>query len=78
MKLGRFISVPVFLITLAIGIFLVYLSAPSQKNIYVYPTPENVDKFLWQDGAGTCFGWEAVQVKKPTDSNKIKTIPVQN
>lgn len=76
--LGRFVSIPVFIVTLAIGIFFVYLTSPNQKNIYVYPTPENINQFLWKDSTGTCFGWESIQVNKPSDSKKIKTIPVQN
>jgi|TARA_Y100000992_G_scaffold36234_1_gene20294 hypothetical protein len=78
MKLDKFISIPVFLITLAISLFFVYISMPNKKTIYVYPTPENINSFLWQDGTGTCFGWEATQVNKPKDTTKIKTIPVQN
>jgi len=78
MNINRFISLPIFLIALAIGTFLVYISAPTDKNIYVYPTPENLDKFVWQDGSGTCFGWEKTEVNKPTNLKNIKTIPVQN
>ena len=69
MNLSKFISFPVFLLSLAIGLFLVYLSSP---------TPENIDKFIWQDGAGNCYGWEAKEVKKPNDIKNIKTIPIQN
>ena len=78
MNFGRFVSFPIFLIALAIGIFFVYISSSPEKNIYVYPTPENLDKFLWKDATGTCYGWEAKEVKKPEDSSKIKRIPVQN
>ena len=38
MNLSKFISFPVFLLSLAIGLFVVYLSSPDTKNIYVYPT----------------------------------------
>ena len=78
MNLSKFISFPVFLLSLAIGLFLVYLSSPNTKNIYVYPTPENIDKFIWQDGACNCYGWEAKEVKKPNNIKNIKTIPIQN
>ena len=78
MKLTRFISFPIFLMALAAGIFIVYLSSPNQKSVYIYPTPENIDKFLWEDSSGTCFGWKAKEVKKPTNNKDIKSIPVQN
>jgi len=78
MKLHKYISLPIFLSALAIGIFLVYISGPEDRRIYVYPTLENIDQFLWKDGSGTCFGWDAKEVAKPTKVEDIKIIPVQN
>ena len=48
------------------------------KRCHKYPTPENIDKFIWQDGAGNCYGWEATEIKKPNNIKNIKTIPIQN
>ena len=39
----KFINIPVFIISLAIGIFLVYVGNPRPSVIYVYPTPDNLD-----------------------------------
>ena len=78
MKLSRFISFPVFLISLAIGVFIVYITSPGKKSVYIYPTPENTDKFLWEDSTGTCFKWDVREVKKPKKNSKIKEIPIQN
>jgi len=78
MSLGKFISFPVLFVSLIVGFFLVYVSGSEVKNINVYPTPENVDKFLWKDGAGTCYEWDIKEVKKPSDDKDIHSIPVQN
>ena len=40
----KFISVPVFIISLTIGLFLAYITAPNPGVIYVYPNPDNIDK----------------------------------
>ena len=40
----KFISIPVFIVSLAIGIFVVYISQPPTQIIYVYPNPENEDR----------------------------------
>ena len=45
------INTRVFLISFAIGIFFAYISDPEQKVIYIYPSPDNVDKFVYKDQA---------------------------
>ena len=44
--MSKYIDLRLFLISLAIGILLVYLYQPTPTVIYVYPTPDNVDKLL--------------------------------
>jgi len=71
------ISFSTFLISLAIGLFFVYIYGTDMKTIYVYPTPENVHQILYKDKADNCFTFEASEIKCPTDQTKIKTMPVQ-
>ena len=71
------ISVPTFLISLAIGLFVVYIYGTDKKIVYVYPTPENVHQILYKDNADNCFTIESSEVKCPIDFTKIKNVPVQ-
>jgi hypothetical protein len=73
----NYISLPIFLISFAIGIFFIYVLGPQRKHIYVYPSPENVDKILFKDKADNCFRFEEEVVECPTDASLISTIPVQ-
>ena len=73
----KFVSLHVFLISVAIGIFFVYLSQPTPTMIYVYPTPDNVDKVEYKDKADNCFQFESQEVRCPSDRTIIKSIPVQ-
>jgi hypothetical protein len=76
--LTKFINIPVFIISLAIGLFFVYIWGAELKTIYVYPTPENSGKIQYKDNADNCFVYEATQVNCPADSSKIKAIPIQS
>lgn len=72
-----YISIPIFLISFAIGLFFVYILGPEMKTIYIYPTPENVDKVLFKDKADNCFYFNEITVDCPKDKSKISNIPIQ-
>ena len=73
----NYISIPVFLISFAVGVFFVYILGPEMKTIYVYPTPENVDKILFKDKADNCFNFVEQIVECPKDKSKISVVPIQ-
>ena len=74
----KYINIPVFILSLAIGIFLVYVYVPEERTILVYPTPENVNLIQYKDITGNCFHFKKEEVECPTDSSKISKIPAQS
>jgi hypothetical protein len=73
-----YISVPVFLISFAIGLFFVYILGAEKRTVYIYPSPETVNKVLFKDSADNCFYFEEETVDCPRDNNLISRIPIQS
>lgn len=73
----HYISLPIFLVSFAVGIFFIYILGPKMNTIYIYPTPENVDKILFKDKADNCFYFEEESVECPKDESLISRIPIQ-
>lgn len=73
-----YISIPVFVISFVLGLFFIYVLGPQAKTIFVYPSPENVNKILFKDSAENCFYYDEQEVKCPTDASAISTIPIQS
>tara|TARA_Y100000591_G_scaffold270835_1_gene245821 strand:- start:522 stop:746 length:225 start_codon:yes stop_codon:yes gene_type:complete len=73
----KFISIPVFIVSLAVGLFFVYVYTPGPKVIYIYPTPDNVDDIQYKDKSGSCHKYQAKNVECPVDEKKITETPVQ-
>lgn len=73
----KYISFPIFIISLAVGLFVVYIWGPETKTVFIYPSPENVEKILFKDNAENCFYLNPVEVKCPKDPSQISSIPVQ-
>lgn len=74
----KYINIPIFLICLALGLLFVYLNAPDNRVVIVYPTPENTDKIQYKDYASNCYEFKAVEMECPSDNSEIKEIPVQS
>jgi hypothetical protein len=77
MGLFKFINFKIFLISLAFGLFAVYMVAPDMRKIYVYPTPENVDVIQYKDKTDTCFSFHQTETSCPRDESKVNIIPMQ-
>jgi len=72
-----YISLKYFIISLAVGFLFVYAIGVKKRMIYVYPSPENVDKVLFKDKANNCFEFEPVEVDCPNDTSLISKVPIQ-
>ena len=75
---GNYIDFRIFFVSLAVGLFLVYIYQPTPTVIYVYPTPDNIDKLQFKDKANNCYHFKADEIKCPKDKNTIQSIPVQD
>ena len=78
MGLFKYVKLNVFIISLALGLFAVYITMPDTRKIYVYPTPENIDVLQYKDKTDTCFQFKQNEVDCPKNDNEITKIPVQS
>jgi hypothetical protein len=72
------IHVPTFIVSLSIGVLLVYLFEPKKHVIYVLPTPDNENDIQYKDLTGTCFAFKSKEVRCPSDGSVIKKYSVQH
>ncbi len=76
MRITKVISIPIFILSLCLGVFFVYLTIPNPEVILVYPNPDNADKLQFKDDAGVCHKFIPREVKCPSDKSKIRTYPI--
>ena len=74
----KYVNIPVFIISFAIGVLLVYVYVPGSRTILVYPTPENVALLQYKDATGACFQVKEHEVKCPDKKSEISKIPAQS
>jgi len=74
----KYINVPVFILSFALGVFCVYMVVPDTRSIIVYPTPENVSLLQYRDATGNCFQIKETVVDCPTDTKEISKVPPQS
>jgi len=78
LNIFKYINVKIFLVSLALGIFMVYVTISNDRKIYVYPTPENIEILQYRDKTDTCFQFEQKEVPCPKNEKDISKIPVQS
>jgi len=78
MNITKYINIPIFIVSLAVGIFMVYVTMPNMRKIYVYPTPDNIELLQYRDKSDSCFHYKQEEIKCPKDESKISKIPVQS
>lgn len=73
----KYINFPVFILSLVIGLFAVYITLPDSRKIYVFPTPDNIDVLQYRDKTNTCFSLSQKEVTCPKNESEISRIPAQ-
>jgi len=73
----KFINVPIFIISLAIGLFFSYITTPLPEVILVYPTPDNINRIQYKDEGDNCFGFTSKEITCPQDKTLIREYPIQ-
>lgn len=76
--ISNYISLPVFLVSFALGLFCIYVIGPETKSIYIYPSPQNYMKTQYKDNASQCFEFKPVETQCPINPFSLKTIPIQS
>lgn len=67
----------VFMLSLTIGFFIVYIFGPRPTILYQFPTPENADKIIYKDDFKNCYKYDIESVSCPNNKKLINQIPVQ-
>ena len=75
--LSKYFHLPTFIISLALGFFIVYIQSPNYTKIFVYPNPDNEDKILYKDRTNTCYKFKSKEVKCPANTSEIRSYPIQ-
>ena len=76
-KIFQYISFKIFLSSFLVGLLFLYLMGPQNKKVYVYPSPQTIDKAIFQDKAQQCFLYKQEETECPKNKNDINSIPVQ-
>lgn len=67
-----------FFISLAIGLFFVYISTTTPDIIILYPTPLTKDKYIYQDVGEVCYKYEMEKQNTcPKKKEEISELPIQ-
>lgn len=74
----KYIDFKWLFISLALGIFFVYIWNPEPTVIFVYPNSENSNKLQVKDLTDNCFKFKPEIIECPSDKSKITQIPIQN
>jgi hypothetical protein len=75
--LSKYLSLPIFLISFALGLFFVYILGPDSKTIYIYPNPQNYMNIQYKDAVDQCFEFKPIESKCPINPFSLKTVPIQ-
>jgi len=67
----------IFMLSLGIGFFIVYIFGPRPTVLYQFPTPQNADNLVYQDDLNNCYKYTSESVSCPLNKKLINQIPIQ-
>lgn len=65
-----------FFVSLAIGLFCVYVLSPPPQVVVKFPSPYNAGHITYRDPADQCYTYKAEKLDCPKDKGAIKPQPV--
>jgi hypothetical protein len=66
----------IFFISLAVGLFFVYILSPPPQVVMKFPTPYNAGKVKYKDNNDTCYVYSATKSECPKDKSLIRPQPI--
>tara|TARA_Y100000992_G_scaffold285937_1_gene237359 strand:- start:105 stop:335 length:231 start_codon:yes stop_codon:yes gene_type:complete len=72
-----YINFKFFLISLAVGLFFVYVIDVPKKVIYLSPNIDNVEKVVYKDSSDNCYKYKALEIKCPSNPSEIEKVKIQ-
>jgi hypothetical protein len=72
----RSIKLHYFLISFAVGLFLVYVFHPPPTVVVKFPSPYNAGKVVYEDKNNSCYKYKADRVDCPKDKSLVKPQPL--
>ena len=73
----KYLNIKYFIISLSIWLLYIYLSEEYKKIVYIYPTPDNVNKYQYVDNTDECFSYDFKEITCPSSNKKVKNIKFQ-
>jgi len=78
MRITKYVSIPIFALSFIFGLIAVYIIGNGEmRKIYVYPTPENLEKIQYKDSTDTCFEFKQKEVACSSNPDEMKKMPIQ-
>ena len=63
----KYLNIPVFLISICVGLFVCYVTHPKPRIILKCPNPDNEDKVIYEDEPGNCYKYKSKEVLCPKE-----------
>ena len=77
MKYFKYASIVAFVASFIVGLLFLSFYKETKKIVHVYPTPENITKYIFQDDTDNCFLLNSEEIVCPQNKSLIFNTPIQ-